>query len=306
MTMDRATGTSSDSFTPQGASGSAPSRRVGGGGGANSLGPTGSPPDVGHPALRRYLGEWNQLISTTNWEKGRIICQWRAELVASAAAPRDYADETWAKHVGQVSAQHVGRLRRTYERFGTLYRKYRGLYWSHFHAAVDWSDAEDWLERAQSNRWSVSQMRAAHWEALGKPADQEPKAEDIVTSDFDEDAAEGDPGGREWDPGSGQASPHSEGDQTDGSALEEAPFDVEESAGSSEPGSERLSGEVARVRPFEEVAELPADLNEGFEQFKLAILRHRVSGWKEVTAQAVLGAIDALRQLVLAPPDSQS
>ena len=27
-----------------------------------------------------YIGKWNQLISTTNWEKGQIISEWRAKL----------------------------------------------------------------------------------------------------------------------------------------------------------------------------------------------------------------------------------
>ena len=34
-----------------------------------------------------YLGRWNRLVSTTNWEKGRIICQWR-ERSPPPARPR--------------------------------------------------------------------------------------------------------------------------------------------------------------------------------------------------------------------------
>ena len=33
-----------------------------------------------------YLGRWNRLVSTTNWEKGRIIYEWRQALF-SAGAP---------------------------------------------------------------------------------------------------------------------------------------------------------------------------------------------------------------------------
>ena len=29
-----------------------------------------------------FLGRWNRLISTTNWEKGRIILEWRQALIA--------------------------------------------------------------------------------------------------------------------------------------------------------------------------------------------------------------------------------
>ena len=32
------------------------------------------------PATQQYVGRWNQLVSTTNWEKGRIIIQWRDAL----------------------------------------------------------------------------------------------------------------------------------------------------------------------------------------------------------------------------------
>ena len=31
-------------------------------------------------ASTEYVGRWNRLISTTNWEKGRIIAEWRAAL----------------------------------------------------------------------------------------------------------------------------------------------------------------------------------------------------------------------------------
>ena len=24
-----------------------------------------------------FIGQWNRLISTTNWEKGKIICEWQ-------------------------------------------------------------------------------------------------------------------------------------------------------------------------------------------------------------------------------------
>ena len=64
-----------------------------------------------------YVGRWNRLISTTNWEKGRIIAQWREALVASGCSPSDYADDVWSRHVGGVTPQHVGRLRRVLPAF---------------------------------------------------------------------------------------------------------------------------------------------------------------------------------------------
>ncbi len=94
----------------------------------------------------RFIGQWNRLISTTNWEKGRIIHEWRSAGVASGAPATEYSDEAWSRLVGGVTGQHVGRLRRVYERFGGVYQDYEGLYWSHFQAALDWDDAEMWLE----------------------------------------------------------------------------------------------------------------------------------------------------------------
>ena len=31
-------------------------------------------------ATQPFVGRWNRLVSTTNWEKGRIILQWREAL----------------------------------------------------------------------------------------------------------------------------------------------------------------------------------------------------------------------------------
>ncbi|MEM8679364.1 MAG: hypothetical protein AAGF97_08435, partial [Planctomycetota bacterium] len=42
-----------------------------------------------------YIGRWNELISTTNWDKGRIICDWRDALIAAQAPPLEYSDEAW-------------------------------------------------------------------------------------------------------------------------------------------------------------------------------------------------------------------
>ena len=60
-----------------------------------------------------FIGQWNRLISTTNWEKGQIICQWRESLKKGNAAHSEFSDEAWCQLVGGVTPQHVGRLRRT-------------------------------------------------------------------------------------------------------------------------------------------------------------------------------------------------
>src|SRR5262245_43352611 len=95
-----------------------------------------------------FVGRWNHLVSDTNWEKGRIICQWREALQVTKVSPVEYSDEAWSRRVGGVTGQHVGRLRRVFQRFGDSYSRYHGLYWSHFYAALDWDDAEMWLEGA--------------------------------------------------------------------------------------------------------------------------------------------------------------
>ena len=82
------------------------------------------------PLAAVYVGQWNRLVSTTNWEKGRIICQWREALLAAGAPVTDYSDEAWAQLVGGVTSQHVGRLRRVSQRFGGDFDQYPGLYWS--------------------------------------------------------------------------------------------------------------------------------------------------------------------------------
>ncbi len=116
---------------------------------------------------RRYLGQWQRLVSTTNWDKGRILCAWRQSLQQSGAPAAEYSDEAWSRQVGTVTPQHVGRLRRTWERFGAVSNDYAGLYWSHFQAASDWPDAEMWLEGAVQSDWSVLQMRQQRATALG-------------------------------------------------------------------------------------------------------------------------------------------
>src|SRR5262245_28914940 len=139
-------------------------------------------------ASQPWVGRWSRLVSTTNWEKGRIITEWRDALVSQGLPASEYSDEAWGRLVGGVTGQHVGRLRRVYQRFGTAQEKYPGLYWSHFQAALDWNDAEMWLEGALQSGWSVAQMREKRWETLGKVEADRPRPEDVVASETDEDA----------------------------------------------------------------------------------------------------------------------
>lgn len=254
-------------------------------------------------ASQPFVGQWDRLISRTNWEKGRIVHAWREALVAAGAPTPDYSDEAWSRLVGLVTPQHVGRLRRTFARFINVYESYEGLFWSHFNAAVDWNDAELWLEGAVQNGWSVNVMRRERWEKLGRPADAEPQADDVVAAEVDEDAAAAagattevrDPTEFDADASSRRYDEADFGDETveatsDAEHGEEtAPFD----AANSDASSQR--------RPFENLAALPADLQEAFESFKLAILHHKVAEWRDVAATDVVAALQALEQLVMAP-----
>ena len=94
----------------------------------------------------KHIGRWRGLVSTTNWEKGKIIADWRQDLKDGGAPQAEYSDESWSQLVGDVTPQHVGRLRRVHERFHETWKSYDGLYWTHFLAALDWDDSEMWLE----------------------------------------------------------------------------------------------------------------------------------------------------------------
>lgn len=252
-----------------------------------------------------YVNQWNQLVSTTNWEKGRIICQWRETLTAEGAAAADYSDEAWANLVGGVTGQHVGRLRRVFQQFGEVWQEYPGLFWSHFQVAMEWNDAEMWLEGSVQNGWSVSQMRAARWEAHGAPADMKPRDEDIIVGEIDEDmvatATVRDPSARadeeaeddEWDDAETTASATSR--ETGSSAKRTK---AEAATDETEKPSRRES-----KRPFAELPELPDDVGEAFEQFKLAILTHKRAGWKEISRDDLLATLDALKELAQLPAE---
>ncbi len=137
-------------------------------------------------ACSEYLGRWNRLVSTTNWEKGRIVAEWREALIETAAPAAAYSDEAWSRRVGSVTPQHTGRLRRVYQRFASMRETYPGLYWSHFQAALDWDDAEMWLEGAVQNRWSISQMQGERSRTLGALVEESVEA---MAVEVDEDAA---------------------------------------------------------------------------------------------------------------------
>lgn len=258
---------------------------------------------VAEAASKTFLGQWNRLVSTTNWEKGRIIFEWRDALKLSGATPLDYSDESWSRRVSGVSAQHVGRLRRTYERFNSQRDDFPGVYWSHFQVAYDWSDAEMWLEGAVQNGWSVAEMRSQRWDATRALSDGDAPLAEITAEEMDVDedflAPDADRGVVE-DPTAELESrarnlPPDEAEaETERNYERGVPFDPDEASYTQEPPDEVPS-------PFASLPELPPDLAEAFESFKLAILRHKMAGWHDVSRQVCVATLEALRELALAP-----
>lgn len=260
-----------------------------------------------------YLGRWHRLISTTNWEKGRIIQEWRVALSSAGANASEFADDAWSRRVGNVTGQHVGRLRRVYERFGATASEYPGLYWSHFQAALDWDDAEMWLEGAVHSRWSVAEMRRQRWTTRaateGRAPDESEPESDSPDEDFSplpldvyaaESAAVVDSGNTvsriESGKSVGDGQKRRDSREPAHGETDDEPHDEEDSS-LGEP-------QMVRAAPFAHLAELPEDFAEAFEAFKLAIVRHRLLGWREASRDDVLAALDALRELALAPVDS--
>jgi hypothetical protein len=253
-----------------------------------------------------YVGRWNRLISTTNWEKGRIILEWRRALEEAGAPDSSSSDEAWSRQVGGVSPQHVGRLRRVFERFGEVHTQYAHLYWSHFQAAIDWDDAEMWLEGAVQSGWSVARMCDQRWEALGVPPDQQPPASDFSAADMDEDVVD--------DPrhaptiSDSVAEVHGDDDSeaffdANGDAHDHASDAERDDSSSSDAADATPRAAAEPTRPFETLPAMPDDMQEAFERFKLAILNQKVSGWQEIARDDVLTVLDSLRQLALAPAE---
>ncbi len=249
------------------------------------------------------VGKWNRLISRTNWEKGRIICEWRQKLIDAGLPEVAYCDESWTKRVrdasnnAAISPQHVGRLRRVYDRFGQVYTRYETLFWSHFQAATAWDDAEMWLEGALQNGWSVMQMRMQRWEALGAPAELKPSEGDILTAELDEDVNARTDGDLRRSGGAG-GNDDSRIEQADkakgkirggGSDPDEPPFETGETVPS--------TGEV--LLGMKSMEELPGDLYEAFEQLKMSILNHKAMGFREVDPQRIILFLNAMKQMVL-------
>lgn len=251
----------------------------------------------------RFIGQWNRLISTTNWEKGRIICQWREAMMLEGMPVTEYSDEAWAQLVGGVTSQHVGRLRRVSQRFGDVTDQYEGLYWSHFQAALDWDDAEMWLEGSLQNDWSVSQMRGKRWETLGTTPEAQKEEEKQLSAELTDEAQAEESADTTSESSSEEASAPSTvtSTTTEMQSSDTAEASQDSTGEASEEGaSESVNAAPKRTRLNVDVESLPDDMADAFESFKLAIIAHRREGWRDTTPESVVECLDALKQLALA------
>ncbi|MBT4692062.1 MAG: hypothetical protein HOB73_01815 [Planctomycetaceae bacterium] len=265
-----------------------------------------------------FVGAWQALVSQTNWEKGKIILAWRETLVAADAPVNKYSDEAWATLVEHsVTGQRVGRLRRVYQQFGAVQNDYANLSWTHFQIAMDWSDAEMWLEGAVQEKWSVSSMCENRWEATGAAASDKPRESDIIYAELDEDTV------APFQPGSEQkSSTYAPGDSTIRGSYDQASStqgfegpdfgdaSYQRSSGAmpaANAPSDSLDGaprvvtdeeSAVTIQPFKDLADLPDDLQEPLDNLKVAILQHKASRWNSVNEETVVGHLNGLIQMI--------
>ncbi|WP_404304702.1 hypothetical protein [Neorhodopirellula lusitana] len=255
-----------------------------------------------------FVGRWNTLISTTNWEKGRIISQWREALIEAGAPATEYSDEAWASRVGGVTSPHVGRLRRVHDRFADQAKTYEALYWSHFLAALDWDDAALWLQGAVEEKWSVSQMREQRWKTNGEVESDRPNGSQIVEVDLDEDTPDlgtapeqaGKTGDYDGDTDGIASGPAYEapdfGDESELATMPEG--NNMNDANGGEEGGIATDTKVSPTQPFAGLPELPDDMADAIESLKLSILRHKSAGFEDLKPETIRLYLEAVAMLI--------
>jgi hypothetical protein len=157
-----------------------------------------------------------------------------------------------------------------------------------------------YLQGSVENHWSVAQMRNQRWEAMGGHPEQKPRETDIVAAELDEDAPHRD----DSQPTMAISETFGEVHDAESQYDDEPRAEFDSHSDESDAPSPTMDAPAAPLlRPFEALPPLPPDLNEGFELMKLAILNHKVSGWREIDRDDVLSVLESLRQLVLAPAE---
>ncbi len=157
-------------------------------------------------------------------------------------------------------------------------------------------------------------MRRQRWEANGGDPASEPTSQTLASSEVDEDfvdaAAASEPAnafGTAPAQGGGSTKKYDDepGNISSGPAIEGPDFGDEDSLTSLptsmvvDPNAEPDgNGPGPLVQPFAGLAELPNDLAEAVELFKLAIVRHKATGWKDVEADTIRAYLTAFMVLV--------
>ena len=273
-----------------------------------------------------FVGFWNRLVSQTNWEKGKVIHSWRTKLIEAGLPRRIYSDESIAQRIGNVSPQHVGRLRRVYERFGAA-EPLPNLFWSHYQAALDWDDADDWLTKASEEKLSVAQTRIARWEKYGAPPARKPKESEIVAeepdadvnpfndsdADFaayaptedDADFPRSNGGRREYESGDETIAP-TEGElggdkEKKAKKGKKDDVDLGEFEGDDEPWeSEPTRQSTADVLDgMSKLDPIPTDFAEAFEALKVAIMTRKLASWDDVQPVQIAAYLSATKRLLV-------
>lgn len=242
-----------------------------------------------------FIGNWQQLISQTNWEKGKIIQEWRTRLLENDVAAKLYSDPAWSRLVGEVSPQHVGRLRRTWTRFGKDYQDYEGLYWSHFFVALEWEDSEMWLEGAVQNKWSVSKMRYQRWETLGKLKEDEPNPRELVANPDEEGVSMIASPANDGETVYKDDAPSIQGPLREGPDFGE---DADEASGNGLPGQSHLDSNQDRVDIEAILADIPAEIARPFRQLRTAIAAARTDDWSSVKRIHLIALVNDLKMLL--------
>ncbi len=253
-------------------------------------------------AAREYLGRWNRLISSTNWEKGRIISQWREALIEAA-------------HRRPAIPTRHGAARRAMSRPSTLagcgasinVSSPRGI---RIRASIGATSKPRWIGTTPKCG-SKARCKTVGRSRRCKTSDRKPWAlvqEQVEAEaiELDEDAADVPPDR----PPEGTAASAADAGAAAAAVEDDVAIDAVGDGDSDSNDFADAAGsfeqEPVAPRPFENLPHLPADLREAFDSFKLAIVHHRIARWQEASLEDVLATLDALRQLALAPADAEA
>ncbi len=225
----------------------------------------------------RYIENWQQLVSQTNWEKGKIICQWRESVCKLHPEIESVSDRAWSQLIGNVSSEHVGRLRRTFQRFGETHTNYDNLSWTHFMVATAWDDAEMWLEGAVQNGWTIDSMRRTRWESMGARDTEIPRAEDVIVEEI---SVDGD-----------QAVARGDGEVIEGPILEGPDWGESDQSSTSDHQADEdvIQGILDSA---------PEELVEAYQALTTAIESCREENWKGLSRRQAFKLINSLKNLV--------